>query len=238
MKLVSLFSGGKDSMMALHYALKFHEVKFLLSFIADPESYMFHYPNIELARFSADALEIPIIMKKLSQFGHHLERKEKSECSKEKELESLRDALKDLKNLGIEGVATGVVTSNYQYGRIKKICDQLNLNIFAPYWQKSHEDLIKEALNLNFKIIFVGVYADGFNEKWLGRVLDRQALKELKILEKKFKINIGGEGGEYETFVLDCPLFKKEIVVLEAEKIWDKTRGEFLIKRAEFRNKN
>jgi len=73
--------------------------------------------------------------------------------------------------------------------------------------------------------------ADGFNESWLGRELDLNALDDLKRLEKKFHINIGGEGGEYETFVTDCPLFKKRIVIKEAEKIWDKTRGEFIIKK-------
>lgn len=225
MKIVSLFSGGKDSMMALYQALKFHDVKILLSFIPDKESYMFHYPNIELVKFSAEALGIPIII-------------EKSRTGKEVEIEDLKLALKKLKDKGIEGVVTGAVSSNYQYVKIKKICDDLNLYLYAPYWQKSHEDLIKEALDLNFKIIFVGVYADGFNENWLGRILDKNALKELKILSSKFKINIGGEGGEYETFVLDCPLFKKEIIIEEAEKIWDKTRGEFIIKRIKLIEKN
>lgn len=224
MKIAVLFSGGKDSTFLLHYASKFHEVKFLLSFISNPESYLFHYPNIELVKFSADALGIPIIIKK-ARYG------------KEEEIEDLEEALKELKERGIEGVATGVVSSNYQYNRIKNITDKLNLELFAPFWHKNHYDLIKEMINLNFKIIIVGVYADGFNEKYLGRMLDEETLMDLKILEKKFKINIGGEGGEYESYVLDCPLFKKEILIKDAEKIWDKCRGEFLIKKIEFKEK-
>lgn len=223
MKLAVLFSGGKDSMLALYYALKSHDVKFLLSFIPHPESYMFHYPNIELAKFSAEALEIPIIMKKTS--------------GKDKELEDLENKLKELKDLGIEGIATGAVSSNYQYNNLVKICNKLNLKVFAPFWQKNHEDLIKEMINLNFKIMIIGVYADGLTEQYLGRILNEETLNDLKILEKKFKINIGGEGGEYETFVLDCPLFKKEILIKDAEKIWDGSRGEFLIKKIEFQEK-
>ncbi|MFN3527885.1 MAG: diphthine--ammonia ligase [Candidatus Altarchaeaceae archaeon] len=224
MKIAVLYSGGKDSTLALYYSLKFHEVKFLLSFISNPESYMFHYPNIELVKFSAEASGIPIIIKK-------------SEYGEKKEIENLEEALKELKNFGIEGIACGAVSSNYQYNNLKKICEKLNLKIYAPFWKRNHEDLIREMLNLNFKIIIVGLYADGFNEKFLGRILDENTLNELKILEKKFKINIGGEGGEYETFVLDCPIFKKEILIKEAEKIWKNDRGEFLIKKVELREK-
>jgi len=220
MRLISLFSGGKDSTIATYKAIKANnDVKFLLSFVPYPESYMFHYPNIKLAKISAEAMGIPVIMKEAGK-------------DKEEEIINLKKEISVLKkNYAIDGVCAGAVSSNYQYSRVKKVCDELNLEVFAPYWKKSHEDLIREAIDLNFKILFVGVYADGFNESWLGRELDLNALDDLKRLEKKFHINIGGEGGEYETFVTDCPLFKKRIVIKEAEKIWDKTRGEFIIKK-------
>ncbi|OQX18581.1 MAG: TIGR00289 family protein [Candidatus Altiarchaeales archaeon A3] len=220
MKLVSLFSGGKDSTIATYKAIKTNqEVMFLLSFVPDKESYMFHYPNIKFAKISAEAMNIPIIMKESSK-------------DKEKEIDDLKREIEILKDkYAIDGVCVGAVSSNYQYSRVNKICDELNLDVFAPYWKKSHEDLIREAINLNFKILIVGVYADGFDESWLGREINLKALEDLKKLEEKFHINIGGEGGEYETFVTDCPLFKKRIVIDEAEKIWDKTRGELIIKK-------
>ncbi|PKP59116.1 MAG: TIGR00289 family protein [Candidatus Altiarchaeales archaeon HGW-Altiarchaeales-1] len=220
MKLVSLFSGGKDSTIATYKAINANnEIVALLSFVPDKESYMFHYPNIKFAKISAEAMNIPIIM-------------EESDKDKEKEIDDLKREIKILKDkCAIEGVCVGAVSSNYQYSRVKKICDELNLEVYAPYWKKSHEDLIREAINLNFKILIVGVYADGFDESWLGRELDLKALEDLKKLENKFHINIGGEGGEYETFVTDCPLFKKRLVIDEAEKIWDNIRGEFLIKK-------
>lgn len=226
MRLVSLFSGGKDSTIATYKAIKAnHDVKFLLSFIPDKESYMFHYPNIKFAKISAEAIGIPIIMRK-------------SDKDKEKEIDDLKREIYLLKkNYAIEGVCAGAVSSNYQYNRVKRICDELNLEVFAPYWQKSHEELIREAINLNFKILIVGVYADGFDESWLGREIDLKTLNDLKKLENKFHINIGGEGGEYETFVVDCPLFKKRIVIEESEKIWDNVRGELIIKKVRLEDK-
>lgn len=226
MKLVSLFSGGKDSTLATYNAIEAgNEIKFLLSFIPDKESYMFHYPNIKLAKISAEAMNIPIIMKESSK-------------DKDGEIKDLKREINILKKMyGIEGVCVGAVSSNYQYDRVKKICDELNLKVFAPYWKKNHTDLIREAINLNFRILIVGVYADGFDETWLGRELDLKALYDLKTLENKFRINIGGEGGEYETYVIDCPLFKKRIIIEESEKVWDKVRGEFLIKKVKLVDK-
>jgi len=223
MKIVSLFSGGKDSMMATYKAISLNHDIILLTFLPDEESYMFHYPNIKLAKISAEAMNLPIIMK---------------ETGKD-EIKTLKEEISNLKEkYKIEGICTGAVSSNYQYSRIKKISDELNLELFAPYWKKNHENLIREAINLNFKILIIGVYADGFDEKWIGRELNLDALNDLKILEKKFHINIGGEGGEYETFVTDCPLFKKRIMIKKAEKIWNKIRGELIIKEVELIDKN
>jgi diphthine-ammonia ligase len=114
---------------------------------------------------------------------------------------------------------------------------ELDLKVYAPYWQKPHEELIKEALDAGFEILMVGTYADGLDEKWLGRKLDYEALDELKKLNKKFGIDIGGEGGEYETFVLDGPIFKKKLVVEKARKQWDGIRGEYIIEKIKLEKK-
>lgn len=221
MELVSLFSGGKDSCMALYRALKFHNVKFLLSFVANPDSYMFHYPNIRLVEYSSASLGIPVVMKEV--FGS--------------EEDAIFDALSDLKKEGVEGVSCGAVRSNYQYSRIERICNKLDLMVYAPFWQTPHDALIAESIDAGFETLIVGVYADGLDESWLGRRLDYRALEDLKKLNVKFHVDIGGEGGEYETFVLDAPVFKKRIVVEEAEKAWDGVRGEFNIKKVRLADK-
>jgi uncharacterized protein (TIGR00290 family) len=86
-----------------------------------------------------------------------------------------------------------------------------------------------ELLANNFVIMIVGVSASGLDEKWLGRILNSSALNELETLSKKYGFSIAFEGGEAETFVLDCPIFKKRIAVRDAKKHWDGYRGYFEI---------
>ncbi len=43
-------------------------------------------------------------------------------------------------------------------------------------------------------------------------------VEELAELHRKYAINPAGEGGEYESFVLDGPMFKKKIVIKNADK--------------------
>lgn len=227
MKLASLFSGGKDSIMALYKALQEgHEVVALLSMIPkSDDSYLYHVPNINLTIYQSEAINIPLISKTTSG-------------KPPQENMDLEIALFELKDkFNIEGITAGAVHSNYQYNIVAGICEKLNLKVFAPYWQHEHEELIIDAINSGFEIIIVGVAAEGLDEMWLGRELDNDALLELKKLNKKFSVDVGGEGGEYETFVVDGPIFKKRIEVVEVKKVWDGVRGEVVIEEVKLVDK-
>lgn len=227
MKLASLFSGGKDSTMALYKALqKGHEIPVLLSMLSErDDSYMYHVPNINLTKYQSEAVGIPLIAKATSG-------------KPPQENTDLENALIELKNnFKIQGVAVGAVHSNYQYNIVSEICKKLNLRVFAPYWQHNHEELIKEAINSGFEIIIVGVFAEGLDESWLGRKLDYEALDELKGLNKKFGVDVGGEGGEYETVVVDGPIFKKKLGIKKSKRVWDGIRGELIIEEIELVDK-
>ena len=64
MKLGVLFSGGKDSTLALHKAAEKEEVTCLITLRSrNPESYMFHTPNIDLTALQAEALGLPLVTK-------------------------------------------------------------------------------------------------------------------------------------------------------------------------------
>jgi uncharacterized protein (TIGR00290 family) len=80
--------------------------------------------------------------------------------------------------------------------------------------------------------VIVGVYAYGFNETWLGRKIDEDAVMALVELNKKFQVSLVGEGGEYETLVLDAPFFKKKIQLIEKEKVWEGQSGYLIVKKA------
>ena len=203
MRLASLFSGGKDSVYSVYLAKKQgHEIACLITINSkNKESYMFHTPSIEKTRFQADSMNISLIT-------------HKTKGKKEEELKDLEHAIRHaIKKHRIEGVITGAIQSVYQTSRIQKICDKLNLTCINPLWQKDEIEYLNELLKNNFKVIITGVFAYPLNSKWLGRTIDKKFIEEIKILNEKYKIHPAGEGGEFETFVLDCPLFKKPLKI-------------------------
>ena len=218
MRVAALVTGGKDSALALYRALKLgYEIKFLVTMLPQREdSWMFHFPNIHLTDLFAKAVKIPLVQAETAGI-------------KETELKDLKNLLATLE---IEGVVSGAVSSRYQKERIDKVCQELNLKSIAPLWQEDSMQLLKEIINLNFEVIIVGVYAYGFDQSWLGRKIDSTALKDLVGLNDKYQISLVGEGGEYETLVLDAPFFKKRIQVLQTERIWENDSGYLLVKEA------
>lgn len=221
MKVAVLFSGGKDSTMAIYKAIEDgYSVEYLVSMISDnPESYMYHVPNIHLTELSSEALGIPLI-------------KGRTRGVKEEELEDLTRVLKGLKEKGIEGIFAGALASTYQKSRIDQICSNLELESFAPLWHRDPKEYMEEVIELGFEVIITSVSAEGLDESWIGRRIDEELLRELMELHDKYSIHIAFEGGEAETLVLDGPLFKKRIKIIEAEKIWMNDGGYLSIKDA------
>jgi len=205
MKLGILFSGGKDSTFAAYLAKKHgHELACLISLNSkNPDSYMFHTPSISCVEIQARAMNIPIVVKYTAG-------------EKELELDDLEDAIKDaIEQHEIEGIVTGAVESVYQATRIQKICNKLNIECFNPLWQKEQVELLNDLISNKFKVILTGVFAYPLDEAWLGKEIDEQFIKDVIKVRDEFKINPAGEGGEYETFVLDCPLYESEIIIVD-----------------------
>ena len=113
-----------------------------------------------------------------------------------------------IKKYKIQGVVTGAVASTYQASRIQKICNDLDINCFNPLWQKDQIELLNELIKNKFKFKIVKVAADGLNDSWLNKVIDKNSLQDLIKLSKKYRFNPAGEGGEYESEIISCPLFK------------------------------
>ncbi|MBS3072438.1 diphthine--ammonia ligase [Candidatus Pacearchaeota archaeon] len=209
MKLGLLFSGGKDSAYAGYLAKKYgHEISCLISIkSANPYSYMFHTPSIHLTETQAQVMNIPIIIK--TTLG-----------KKESELKDLKKAIKEAKEKHkIQGIITGAVGSVYQATRIQKICNELSLECFNPLWQKNQFELLENLIKNKFEVIVTGVFAYPLNEKWVGRKIDNSFISDMKKLNEKYKINPAGEGGEFETLVINCPLFKKPLKMI-GKRVW------------------
>ena len=221
MQLGVLFSGGKDSTLALHLAAEKEEVVCLITILSkNKESYMFHTPNIDITALQAEALGLPQITKT-------------TEGEKEKELSDLEDAIAEAaRKFQIEGIVTGAVESAYQAERVQRICNRLGLWCFNPLWKHDQKALLEELLKKQFKVIISGVFAYPLDEKWLGKQIDTQLIDRLADLQQKYGLSPSGEGGEIETTVLDAPLFKKKIDVLDYSIEAKGNSGVFRIKQA------
>jgi diphthine-ammonia ligase len=221
MKLGILFSGGKDSTLALHKAVEKGDVACLITICSrNPESYMFHTPNIELTALQAQALNLPLVSKS-------------TDGKKEDELEDLEQTISTAeKRFGIEGIVTGAVESVYQAERIQKICQRLDLWCFNPLWKKNQQALLEELLEKKFEVIISGVFAYPLDEKWLGKEIDIEVIRRLVTFQREYGISPSGEGGEIETTVLDAPLFTKKIEIIDYSVQARGNSGIFKIKEA------
>lgn len=219
MRLGVLCSGGKDSLSAA-YIMKEqnYELGCLITMRSENDySYMFQKAGCEIVELQAEAMGVGLV-------------EVETKGEKEKELEDLEKAITLAKEeYKIEGVVTGALFSTYQRDRIEKICEKLGLKMFSPLWHKSQQQHLREVVGRGFKVIIVAVAADGLDESWLGRKIDREFFLEIGKLTQ----NVAGEGGEFESLVLDCPLFTKRVELLGTDMEMDsKHSGKLIIQEA------
>jgi len=217
MRLACLFSGGKDSTYAAHLMEQAgHEVVCLVTVVPeDPHSWVFHTLNLEHLPEMAKAMGKDLIaMPSSGEEGA--------------DLAALETALKDL---DVEGVVTGAIASDYQWDRINGVCQKQGLKVFSPLWRKDQLTILNDMLQAGMKAMIVGVYSDGLDREWLGRVLDREAVDRLYSLSKAKGMNVSGEGGEYETLVLDSPMHLSALVPDDVRVEFSRDSGQLRIGR-------
>ncbi|MDP3697951.1 MAG: diphthine--ammonia ligase [Nanoarchaeota archaeon] len=227
-KLGVLFSSGKDSTAAAYIMKQQNYGLTCLIHIKseNPDSYMFQTAGTELVEMQAEAMGLPIII-------------QKTKGEKESELKDLEAAFKEAqKKYHIEGIVSGALFSTYQRDRIEKICDKLGLKVFLPLWHKPQDKHLQELIDHGFEIVLTAIAAEGLDKSWLGRKITIKDIERLQKLHKKLGLNVAGEGGEFESLVLDCPLFNKKIVLEKTQIIEeDKNRAHLVIKKAKLQTK-
>ena len=181
---------------------------------------MFDFPNRVGTRREGEAIGV-------------LQFTAETEGMKEEELADLERALAGAKaRFGIEGVYTGALGSVYQKTRVERVCRGLGLGCVSPLWGSDPEEHLRRLLRDGFDVMVVSVSALGLDQSWLGRRLDGRAVDELVELGRKYRFHVGLEGGEGETFVLDCPLFRSRVDVVESSPHWRGDSGFLQISKA------
>lgn len=224
MRLASLFSGGKDSTYAIHLVKKQgHEVKCLLSvFPKSDESHLLHHPNMSWTKLQSESMNIP----QLSITS--------TSDETDDELSLIENLLQNAKDqFQIDGLVHGGIKSKFQKDKFESVCLKLNLIVIAPLWDTEPEIYMNELIDSNFDFIMTTVSSDGLDDSWLGKTISKPDVHSLKHLSEKFGFNLNFEGGEAETFVINCPLFTNPIKINQAQKKWDGYRGRFEIVDAE-----
>ena len=212
MKVAVLASGGKDSTYASWWALMQGwslEVMITMKITGD-DSMMFQLQNTEVAEFQAKSIGVEWI-------------KVKSSGIENDEIDDLEDAIREYGE-SLDAIVVGALRSDYQKTRIERMCERLNLISFCPLWHHSPSELMNSLIEHGFDVRIVSVSSEGLDEKWLGKKITKESLEELTVLSNKFRFNLDGEGGEFETITLDAPHFKKTIIC-EGEKNWNGVRG-------------
>jgi len=204
MKVISSWSGGKDSCLACYRAiLTGYEIKFLLNFISkEYKRCCFHGIESQLLKTQAEIIGIPLVQREVSP--------DMSEYEKE-----FKNAVGELKHYGIEGMVFGDVYLEEHKNWVERVCKELEIEPIEPLWNTEPKKVVAEFIDAGFKAIVVSAKADLFTEKNIGQKINLSFLGEIK----KRNICPCGENGEFHTFVYDGPIFKKRIKILKTEKI-------------------
>ena len=202
MSWAALTSGGKDSILSIQKAIDSgKDVEYMVT--VHPEnrdSYMFHSANIDAV--AAIAKVAGMTYREIPTHG----RKE----------EELADLEAGLSCLDVEGLIAGAVESVYQAERVRAITERLGISLFTPLWHMDTEKLLEEIAR-RMDVIIVVTAADGLDERFLGAHFNDELIDRLKRVAAAHRINLAGEGGEYETLTLDAPFYSRPITYTSSE---------------------
>lgn len=194
MKFVASFSGGKDSVLALHKAiLEGHEpIALITTFNEEKDGTWFHNLSLDLLNNMSASLNIPLEVIKTNGENY------------EKDFEK---TLKKYKEKSVEMCVFGDIDILDHYNWCNNRCLNVGMKSFFPLWNEDRKELVLKFINLGYKTIITVINTDMMNEKYLGEILTLELMKKLE----SENIDVCGENGEYHTFVIGGPLFKQNM---------------------------
>lgn len=221
MRVVALLSGGKDSLFNMFLATKEGHETVAIGNLKPPaeksdelDSYMYQTVGHQAIELIAEALDKPLFRKEItgSTKNKDLDYTEATEDDEVEQLYCLLKDIRDIHKIQFEAVSVGAIASSYQKSRVENICQRLGIEMLAYLWHKDQDELLQSMIDNNFNAILIKVACMGLSKQHVGLSIgEMQAY--LRKLNKEYETNVCGEGGEYETLVLDCPLYKKRLVL-------------------------
>ena len=205
MRVVASWSGGKESCFACYKAMsQGFKVSHLLNFISeDVGRCMSHGLDSRLIRAQAQAIEIPVVQRKITWDTYERE---------------FKKAIRELKQMGVKGAVFGDIDLPEHRDWVGRVCRELDIEPIEPLWGADPERILTDFIDGGFEAIVVRVKADLPGE-WLGRKVDESFVKELRKRKNESNFHILGEAGEYHTFATNGPMFKRRIRILEGDKV-------------------
>jgi ABC transporter with metal-binding/Fe-S-binding domain ATP-binding protein len=198
MTVTALVSGGKDSIYAAYLAdTQGWPVDELVTIVPEePDAMMFHTPNLDLVALQAQAWRKSHRRVRVRGTGE------------ERELEALKEAIE-----GDRGpVVAGAIQSSYQWARLLRIASGVGRRVYTPLWRKEPVRVVREEIAAGLDIRLVHLAAEPLTSDLLGRRLDLGLVSELERRSREVRpVNVAGEGGEFETLVVDAPFFRERI---------------------------
>lgn len=204
MTAISSWSGGKDSCLACYKAIKKgYQIKYLLNFISrEYRRCCFHGIEAGLLKLQAERIGIPIIQKEVT-------------ADLKKYEEEFKDAVLELKSQGIDRMVFGDIYLLDHMNWVDRVCKDMNMIPMEPLWNIPAAEIIEEFIGLGFKTIVVSCKADLLGKEFIGKLIDKDMIREFE----RRNICPCGENGEFHTFVVDGPIFKRKIEILKSEPI-------------------
>ncbi|KAI9001096.1 hypothetical protein BD414DRAFT_452111 [Trametes punicea] len=232
MKYIALLSGGKDSCYnLLHCAKNGHQLVAAASLGPEQgkeelDSYLYQTVGQDAIEFVGRALDVPLYRRVISgaavEQGSEYGGRDPATSGgvHGDETEDLHELLSNVKahHADVEGVSVGAILSNYQRVRVEHVCRRLGLTPLCYLWQRDQEELLSEMVEAGMHAILIKVAGIGLTARHLGKSLAE--MQDLLVkLNRMYGSHICGEGGEYETLTLDCPIFKHRIQLDEVETV-------------------
>jgi len=214
------WSGGKDSCLALYKALqKGLEVSCLLNFVSKDGRCMAHGVSSKLIAVQSEAIGIPLLQKEVTWDTYE---------------EGFKEAARELKRAGIDGIVFGDIDIVEHIDWVIKVCNEAGVLYMEPLWRLDRLQILKEFVGLGFEAIVVSAKADLFRAEWLGRKVDEAFIDDLLRLRERNNFDLCGEFGEYHTFVINGPIFKKRIKIRSCNRVLREDLKRWLLDIAEF----